>query len=93
MHCSDSQTGSLAASVVEVQCSLVHPKDIVDEEPDWLWRPSGIMNYRRLIVRPTRRSDTECPDIFRFVEIASTRNRMFFAVKMSEAGSVESNAK
>jgi hypothetical protein len=75
-----------------VQCSLVHPKDIVDDGPDWLWCPPGIINDRRLIVRPTRRSDTGCPDIFRFVEIASTRNRMSFAVKMSEAGSVESNA-
>ena len=35
MLCSDSQTGSLARSVFDVHCSPLHPKNIVDDEPEW----------------------------------------------------------
>ncbi len=35
MHCSDSQTGSLAASVFEVHGSPMHPENIVDDELEW----------------------------------------------------------
>jgi hypothetical protein len=84
MNCSDSRTGSLAASVCEVQCSLAHPKNIVDDEPDWLLRRHGSTIYRRAVVRRTRHSDMRRPDIFHFVEIASTRSRIVFAVEKSQ---------
>src|ERR1700675_2168733 len=35
MHCSNSQTGSRAASVFDVRCGPMHPKNIVDDEPEW----------------------------------------------------------
>ncbi len=42
MHGSRSQTGSLAASMLEVHCSSMHPSDIVDDEPEWrLRRPTS----------------------------------------------------
>jgi hypothetical protein len=34
MYYSDFQAGSLVASVFEVQWRLVHPKNIVQDEPD-----------------------------------------------------------
>jgi hypothetical protein len=88
MYCSDSHTGSLAASVFEVQCSLVHPKNIVDDEPDWPLRRRGIIIYRRAVVPRTRRSDMRCPDIFHFVESSSTRTRILFAVKNGQTSSI-----
>lgn len=35
MHCSASQACSLGASVFEVQCGPMHPKNIIDDEPKW----------------------------------------------------------
>jgi AraC-like DNA-binding protein len=35
MHCSDCQTGSPAASVFDVRRGPLHPKNIVDDEPEW----------------------------------------------------------
>jgi AraC family transcriptional regulator len=32
---SDSQPHAPAASIFDVQCSLMHPQNIVDDEPDW----------------------------------------------------------
>jgi hypothetical protein len=92
MYCSDSHTGSLAASVFEVQYSLVHPKtssmtSLTGPCPDRPLRRRGITVYRRAVVRRTRRSDMRCPDIFHFVEIASTRTRIVFAVKKSQTAS------
>src|SRR3984893_17112521 len=35
MHCSDSQTGSVAASVLDVHSGPMLPRNIVDDEPEW----------------------------------------------------------
>ncbi|HEV7448042.1 MAG TPA: AraC family transcriptional regulator [Steroidobacteraceae bacterium] len=35
MHCSDSQAGSVAASVLDVHSSPMLPRNIVDDEPEW----------------------------------------------------------
>src|SRR3979490_2005671 len=35
MYRSDSQTHAPAAPTFDVQCSLMHPRNIVDDEPDW----------------------------------------------------------
>jgi AraC family transcriptional regulator len=35
MHCSDSHTGSPAASAFDVDCGPMHPNNIVADEPEW----------------------------------------------------------
>jgi hypothetical protein len=82
MYCSDSLTSSVVASVVEMQCrQLCAPKT---SSMTSLTGPApfGITISRRAVVRRTRHSNVRCPDIFRFVEIASNRTRIVFAAKI-----------
>ena len=87
MYCSDSLTSSVVASVVEMQCrQLCAPKT---SSMTSLTGPApfGITISRRAVVRRTRHSNVRCPDIFRFVEIASNRTRIVFAAKKSQIAS------
>jgi hypothetical protein len=95
MHCADTQAGFPAISALDLHRDPVHPKSIVDDEPDWGIlrqtftttatgvRPHGYLLRRRgiTVYRPSGRAPGAPSDIFHFVEASSTRSRIVFAVK------------
>jgi hypothetical protein len=115
MYRTDSRVGSLAASVFETRCSLMHRGSARRTSEPCRCRGVGrpdlgafrsvaqgchgpwshefsllrctITISCRAVVRRTRRLCMSYPDIFHFVDIASTRTSVVFVVKNSQTTS------
>jgi hypothetical protein len=101
MHRADTQTGSPAVSALELHCNPVHPKNIVDDEPDWrvlrqifttaatgLWPHEYLSGRRGIAVYRRAVVRRTRRSIFSISwRFPPPRARMVFAVKKSQTAS------